>query len=79
MNAVWIVNAHEPEALIYGITKSLFSLTNRAALEEESGSAALIRIGTATHDLPAPLHPGAQRYFREVDRLQKPFIRSGRS
>ena len=79
VRALWIVNAREPDALVYGITKSLFSLTNRAAMDGEGGSAALIRIGTATHDLAAPLHPGAMRYFREVDRLQKPFIRSGRS
>ena len=79
VNALWIVNAREPDALIYGITKSLFSLTNRAAMDEEGGSAALIKLTTATHDLPAPLHPGAERYFREIDRLQKPFIRSGRS
>jgi TRAP transporter TAXI family solute receptor len=79
VSALWIVNAREPDALVYGITKSLFSVTNRAAMDEEGGSAALFRLGTATHDLPAPLHPGAERYFREVDRLQKPFIRSGRS
>lgn len=79
VRALWIVNAHQPDALIYGITKSLFSLTNRTAMDEEGGSAALIRISTAARDLPAPLHPGAERYFREVDRLQKPFIRSGRS
>jgi TRAP transporter TAXI family solute receptor len=79
VEALWIVNAGEPDELIYGITKSLFNPTNRAALDEEGGTAAMIRIGTATRDLPAPLHPGAERYFRELNRLQKPFIRSGRS
>lgn len=79
VQALWIVNAGEPDALIYGITKALFNPTNRTALDDEGGSAAMIHIGTATRDLPAPLHPGAERYFREVDRLQKPFIRSGRS
>jgi TRAP transporter TAXI family solute receptor len=79
VQALWIVNANEPNDLIYGITKSLFNPTNRAALDEEGGSAAAIRIGNATRDLPAPLHPGAERYFREINRLQRPFIRSGRS
>ena len=79
VSALWIVNARQPDALIYGITRSLFSLTNRAAMDEEGGSAALITLRGATRDLTAPLHPGAERYFREIDRLQKPFIRSGRS
>jgi TRAP-type uncharacterized transport system substrate-binding protein len=79
VQALWIVNASEPNDLIYGITKSLFNPTNRAAFDGEGGSAASIRIGNATRDLPAPLHPGAERYFREVNRLQRPFIRSGRS
>jgi len=79
VQALWVVNAGEPDDLIYGITKSLFTPTNRAALDEEGGSAAMIRIGTAARDLPAPLHPGAERYYRELNRLQKPFIRSGRS
>lgn len=79
VSALWIVNASEPDALVYGITRSLFSVSNRAAMDNEGGAAAQIRLSTATHDLPAPLHPGAKKYFREIDRLQKPFIRSGRS
>ena len=71
VHALWIVNAHAPETLVYGITKSLFNPANRPTLQEEGGSAALIRLDTAASDLPAPLHPGALRFFRESGRLAK--------
>jgi hypothetical protein len=32
----------------------------------------MIRLETATLGLPAPLHPGAARYYREAGRLPKP-------
>jgi len=78
-HALWIVNVREPSSLVYGIARALFSPANRAALDDDGGSASLIRLDTATSDLPAPLHPGAERYFREVGRLPKPITRSGKS
>jgi uncharacterized protein len=79
VHAVWIVNDREPEALVYGITRSLFNPGNRAALDGSDESAGLIRLETATADLPAPLHPGAQRYFREMGRLPKPNTKTGKN
>jgi TRAP transporter TAXI family solute receptor len=79
VRALWIVNAREPAALVYGIARALFNPANRSALEEDGGSASLIRLDSATNDLPAPLHPGAARFFREVGRLPRPIIRSGKS
>ena len=78
VHALWVVGDREPDALVYGIAKALFHPHNRAALEGESGSAALIRLDAATVDLPAPLHSGALRYFREVGRLPKPTARAGK-
>ncbi len=62
--ALFIVRDSVPDALVYGIARALFAPVNRDQLMENR-SAALIRIDTATQNLPAPLHPGAARFFRE--------------
>jgi TRAP transporter TAXI family solute receptor len=71
VRALWLVNAQQPVGLVYGITRALFSPGNRAALDEGERSAGMIRLETATLALPAPLHPGAAQYYREVGRLPK--------
>ncbi len=65
VRAVWIVNAQVSDALVYGIAKALFSPDNRAALKAGHRAAGAIRLDTATLGLPAPLHPGALRFYRE--------------
>lgn len=65
VRAIWIVNDSEPVGVVYGVTKALFNPANRAFLDAAHPSAKLIRLESATKDLPAPLHPGAVRYFRE--------------
>ena len=79
VRAVWIVNEREPDYLIYGITRALFDPGNRAALDGGDESTAQIRLESATVDLPAPLHPGAARYFREIDVLAKTNSRTGKN
>jgi hypothetical protein len=79
VHALWIVNARAPDGLVYGITRSLFHPDNRAALDGENESSALIRLDTATADLPAPLHPGAERYFRETGHMPKTYIKTGKN
>jgi TRAP transporter TAXI family solute receptor len=78
VHAVWIVNDRESDELVYGITKALFHPGNRAALNGDD-STAPIRIEAATADLPAPLHPGSARYFREIGRLPKTATRAGKN
>jgi len=72
VRALWIVNAHQPDSLVYGIARALFAGGNRGALANGVPSAAMIRLETATLGLPAPLHPGAARYYREAGRLPGP-------
>ena len=78
VRALWIVGDREPESLVYGITRALFNPHNRYALDEDSGSAAQIRLESATADLPAPLHMGAARYFRDVGHLPRLNTRAGK-
>jgi TRAP transporter TAXI family solute receptor len=65
--ALWIVNDSEPADLVYGVTRALFNPANREALDDSHPSAKLIRLQTAIATLPAPLHPGAARFYREAN------------
>ena len=67
--ALFIVRDSVPDALVYGIARALFAPVNRDQLMENR-SGALIRIDTATQNLPAPLHPGAAKFFRERGALR---------
>ena len=67
--AIWVVNDSEPDDTVYGIVRALFNPANRATLDQGHLSARLIRIDTAVSNLPAPLHPGAARYYREAGKL----------
>ncbi len=66
VRALWVVNAQVPDALVYGIAKALFDRGNRAALNQGHDSAGQIRLSTAILELPAPLHPGAARFYRQA-------------
>ncbi|MBS0470323.1 MAG: TAXI family TRAP transporter solute-binding subunit [Proteobacteria bacterium] len=70
VRALWVVNARVPDTLVYGIMKALFSSGNRAALRQGHAAAAAIRLQSAVLDLPAPLHPGAARFYRDVGVLK---------
>ena len=72
VRALWIVNAKTPDNLVYGITRSLFASVNRAALQDGIHNAAWIRVDNAAQNLPAPLHPGALRFYKETGHAPKP-------
>lgn len=76
VRALWIVNAHVPDTLVNGLTRALFAPGNRAALASGDAAAASIRLQSAAQDLPAPLHPGAERFYREV---RPPNTKAGKS
>jgi len=65
VHAVLIVNDNASADLIYGMTRALFDPANRSLLDDAHPSARYIRLETATKDRPAPLHPGAARFYRE--------------
>lgn len=64
--ALWIVRDSVPEPLVYGITRALFNPANRQALAASHPSAREIGLGTAALMPPAPLHPGAARFYAEA-------------
>lgn len=58
-----VVNASMPEQLAYDITRVIFE--KREELAAIHPEAAKLSLDTATVGSPAPIHPGAARYFRE--------------
>ena len=58
-----VTRADLPDDLVYGMTKSIFeNLTDLAASHSAAKS---IKLEGALQGMPVPLHPGAEKYFRE--------------
>ena len=68
-HAYWVTRDSQPDAVIYGVTRALFNPANRPALEASHPSAHDIVLNSAASDPPAPLHRGAERYYREAGAL----------
>lgn len=69
--AWWITRDSASDALVYGITRALFNPANRAGLAASHLSAHEISLDNAAKDPPAPLHPGAARFYREMGKLPR--------
>ena len=66
IESLWIVNDQEPPDVVFSLTRALFDSSNRPLLDQGPSSMRHISIAHATQNLPAPLHPGAARYYKEA-------------
>lgn len=64
---ILVTSSDVDEELVYQMTKHLFE--NIPALVAAHNAASAIDPETAAQNLPAPLHPGAERYFKEAGLL----------
>ena len=71
VEAVWIVNDATPSATVYALAKTLFNPANRDTLDQGPPSAQEVSLSHAALSPPAPLHPGALRFYREENALPK--------
>ena len=66
MPAQWIVSSKADPELVYGITKALWHNNMRQLLDTRHPDGKRIRRETAMQGVFIPLHPGAERYYRET-------------
>ncbi len=69
VGAQWVTSADQPEELIYGITQALWNDGTRALLDAGHAKGREITAGTALDGVGIPLHPGAERFYREAGML----------
>ncbi|HEX3485016.1 MAG TPA: TAXI family TRAP transporter solute-binding subunit [Micropepsaceae bacterium] len=70
VDALWITDASEPDALIYGMLKAVYNPANRSALQAGKLGSHFMELASGAKDLSAPLHPGAVRFFTEAGVLK---------
>jgi TRAP transporter TAXI family solute receptor len=70
VGAQWVVAADVDEDLVYGITKALWHDNARILLDDGHAKGRAIALDTALDGVGIPLHPGAERYYREAGLLE---------
>ena len=66
---LWIVKDSTPPATVYGLVRALYHPANRATLAAGSPPLDRLSLAEAVKDLTAPLHPGAESFYREMGKL----------
>jgi TRAP transporter TAXI family solute receptor len=70
VNAQWVTSAKQPEDLVYKITKAVWNADSRKLLDAGHAKGKLITLQNATSGLGIPLHPGAEKFYREAGVLK---------
>ncbi len=70
VGAQWIVGAEVDEDRVYAITRALWNPANRRILEDAHPAARRIRLESALDGVTIPLHPGAERFYREAGLIE---------
>ncbi|WP_421998839.1 TAXI family TRAP transporter solute-binding subunit [Reyranella sp.] len=65
VNAIWATSAKQSEELIYNITAALWNPNTRKLLDSGHAKGKAIKLETATKGLGIPLHPGAEKFYKE--------------
>jgi len=66
VRSLFVVSSDLPEGLVYDVTKALWSEPTRKLLDQGHPMGRRIRLATALDGVPLPLHPGAERYYRQI-------------
>ncbi|MDE2162672.1 MAG: TAXI family TRAP transporter solute-binding subunit [Alphaproteobacteria bacterium] len=69
---LWVVKDTASPDIVYGILRALFNPANRVLLDAGPPAGRYIRLDDAANGLTAPLHPGAERFYRETGKLPDP-------
>lgn len=69
VRAVWVVDVNLNPELVYQVTKAVWNPKARLLFDKGHPKAMEITIETALDGIGIPLHPGAERYYREIGLL----------
>lgn len=70
VGAQWVVSAKVDDELVYQIMKALWNDKSRALLDKGHAKGKLITSETALDGVGIKLHPGAERFYKEVGLLK---------
>ena len=70
VNGQLITSSDQPVDLIYGITKALWNKNTRKLLDKGHPKGKVIRPETALKGVLIPLHPGAEKFYKEAGLLK---------
>lgn len=70
VNGQFITSVDQPEELVYNITKALWNENTRILLDKGHGKGAAIRLETALNGVLIPLHPGSEKFYKEVGMIE---------
>lgn len=65
VGAQWVVSADTPEKLVYDITAAMWSPLARTLLDNGHAKAREIQLQSALAAVKTPVHPGAEKFYRE--------------
>jgi uncharacterized protein len=65
LHAIWVTSTRQSEDLIYKITSALWNPSTRKLLDSGHAKGREIKLETATTGLGIPLHPGAERFYKD--------------
>jgi TRAP transporter TAXI family solute receptor len=65
VNAQWLTSTKQSEALVYGIVQALWNANTRKLLDAGHAKGKAIRLETALTGIGIPLHPGAEKFYKE--------------
>ncbi len=66
VGAQWVTSAKQDTTLVYNITKALWNDNTRKALDSGHAKGKAIQLAGAIAGAGIPLHPGAERFYKEV-------------
>ncbi|MBZ4023479.1 immunogenic protein [Rhodobacter sp. TJ_12] len=69
VGAQWVTSADQPDDLIYEITKALWNDNTRKQLDSGHAKGKMITADTALNGVGIPLHPGAEKFYKEAGLL----------
>jgi TRAP transporter TAXI family solute receptor len=70
VNGQLVTSKKQPDDLIYAITKALWSKKTRGLLDKGHAKGKAIRMETALKGVLIPLHPGAEKFYKEAGMIK---------